>query len=70
VFLDINMPELNGLELAAMIPPSTKVIFTTAYREYALESYSVHAADYLLKPLSYVKFLTAVRRLADGAAVR
>lgn len=69
VFLDINMPELNGLELAAMIPPSTKVIFTTAYREYALESYSVHAADYLLKPLSYVKFLTAVRRLADGAAV-
>lgn len=63
IFLDINMPELNGLELASLVSPSTHIIFTTAYREYALESYAVHAADYLLKPLSYPRFLSAVTRL-------
>lgn len=68
VFLDINMPELNGLELAALIPSSIRVIFTTAYREYAVESYSVHAADYLLKPVSYPRFLTAVQRLCAPSA--
>lgn len=68
LFLDINMPELNGLELARLVSPPTRVVFTTAYREYALESYAVHAADYLLKPLSYPKFLEAAKRLAEGQA--
>ena len=63
VFLDINMPELTGLELARMLEGHVKVVFTTAYKEYAVESYSVHAADYLLKPLSYPRFLEAATRL-------
>lgn len=65
VFLDISMPELTGLELARMLPPHVKVVFTTAYAEYAVESYSVHAADYLLKPLSYPRFLETATRLRD-----
>lgn len=65
VFLDISMPELTGLELARLLPPDVKVIFTTAYREYALDSYNVHAADYLLKPLSYPRFLEAAQRLRE-----
>lgn len=56
LFLDISMPELTGLELARMLPDRVKVVFTTAYSEYASESYSLHAADYLLKPLSYPGF--------------
>ncbi len=67
IFLDINMPELTGLELARMLPPHVKIIFTTAYREYAVESYSVHAADYLLKPLTYPRFLEAATRLRDAS---
>lgn len=68
VFLDINMPELTGLELAAMMPPHVKIVFTTAYREYAVDSYSVHAADYLLKPLSYPRFLQTASMLRDSLA--
>lgn len=63
VFLDINMPELTGLEMARMLEGHVKVVFTTAYKEYAVDSYSVHAADYLLKPLSYPRFLETASRL-------
>lgn len=66
MFLDINMPEVTGMELAHMLPPNVKVVFTTAYREYAVESYSVHAADYLLKPLSYTRFLECTTTLRDS----
>ena len=59
VFLDIQMPDLDGLELAAMLPEGTKVIFTTAFKEYAFESYGVSAIDFLLKPIRYQKFLEA-----------
>ena len=62
VFLDINMPGITGLELSKLIRPQTKIIFTTAYKEYAFESYEVQALDYLLKPVSYPKFLAAVTR--------
>ena len=65
VFLDIHMPELSGIELARALPPGVKIVFTTAYREYALESYAVHAADYLLKPLSYSRFLETATRLRN-----
>ena len=65
VFLDISMPELTGLELARLLPPDVKVVFTTAYREYAFDSYNVHAADYMLKPLSYPRFLEAAQRLRE-----
>lgn len=59
VFLDIQMPELNGLELSKVISNRIKVIFTTAFEKYALESYRVDALDYLLKPISYPEFLRA-----------
>ena len=57
LFLDIQMPDLNGMELAHMLPEGTKVIFTTAFKEYAYESYEVSALDFLLKPIRYNKFI-------------
>lgn len=60
LFLDIQMPELSGLEFAKILPQSTKVIFTTAFNLYAIESYKVKAIDYLLKPISYEDFIVSV----------
>ena len=62
LFLDIQMPDLNGMELSHMLPESTKVIFTTAFKEYAFESYEVSAIDFLLKPIRYNKFIAAVEK--------
>ncbi|MDD3788704.1 MAG: LytTR family DNA-binding domain-containing protein, partial [Petrimonas sp.] len=62
VFLDIQMPLLNGMELARLIPEKTKIIFTTAFSEYALEGYKVNAIDYLMKPVSYTQFLLAAKK--------
>ena len=59
-FLDINMPEVSGLSLAKMIGKDAKVIFTTAYREYAVEGFDLKAVDYLLKPIAIERFLEAV----------
>jgi DNA-binding LytR/AlgR family response regulator len=63
VFLDIQMPELKGTDFAKMIDPSTKVIFTTAYSEYALEGFELNALDYLLKPITFERFLQAVNKI-------
>jgi len=60
IFLDIEMPGDNGIEFARGIPDNTLVIFTTAYSEYALESYDVDAVDYLVKPISVARFDKAV----------
>ena len=65
LFLDIQMPDLNGMELAHMIPTETRVIFTTAFKEYAFESYEVSALDFLLKPIRYNKFIAAVDKAKD-----
>ena len=65
LFLDIQMPDLNGMELAHMIPEGTKVIFTTAFKEYAFESYEVSALDFLLKPIRYNKFLSAIDKAKE-----
>lgn len=62
VFMDINMPDLSGMDLSRMLPDPTRVIFTTAYAEYALESYKVDAIDYLLKPFSFEDFLRSVTK--------
>lgn len=62
LFLDIQMPELNGLEFSKMLPVRTRVIFTTAFGQYALDGYRVNALDYLLKPISYVDFLEAANK--------
>ncbi|VBB45893.1 Two component transcriptional regulator, LytTR family [uncultured Paludibacter sp.] len=62
IFLDIQMAELTGMEFARLIPEKTKIIFTTAFQQYALESYKVSAIDYLLKPFSYSEFLQAANK--------
>lgn len=67
LFLDINMPRLSGLELAAMLPAGQKIIFTTAYSEYALDSFEYHVIDYLLKPITFKRFIQAVNKLAPPA---
>lgn len=63
IFLDINMPLLSGLEMAAMIAPDQKIIFTTAYSDYALDSFEFHVIDYLLKPVTFRRFMQAVSKL-------
>ncbi len=71
LFLDIQMPELSGLEFATILPKSTKVIFTTAYQQYALDSYKVNSIDYLVKPITYDVFLRSVdKALSYFEAVR
>lgn len=62
LFLDIQMPELNGLEFSKMVAPTTRIIFTTAFGQYAIDGYKVNALDYLLKPISYVDFLQAANK--------
>ena len=63
VFLDIRMPGVNGIDFARTIPAKTLVIFTTAYAEFALDSYEVDAADYLIKPIKPERFQKAVAKV-------
>ena len=62
LFLDIQMPELNGLEFSKMVNSHTRIVFTTAFGQYAIDGYKVNALDYLLKPISYVDFLQAANK--------
>jgi DNA-binding LytR/AlgR family response regulator len=62
IFLDINMPEISGLSFAKSINKNIKVIFTTAYREYAIDGFNLQAVDYLLKPISKERLLQAVNK--------
>lgn len=68
VFLDIQMPEIKGTDFAKLIPPTTKIIFTTAYSDYALEGYDLNAIDYLLKPIGFQRFLQAVQKIKPDVA--
>src|SRR6202042_2940643 len=63
VFLDINMPQLTGMELAGLLSKDTKIVFTTAYSEYAAESYTFETIDYLLKPITLKRFLAAMQKI-------
>ena len=65
VFLDIQMPDLSGMELSRMVPAGTRIIFTTAFKQYAFESYEVSALDFLLKPIRYQKFLEAAEKARE-----
>ena len=62
VFCDIQMPNLNGLDFSRLVENKTLIIFTTAYDQYAVDSYKVNAVDYLLKPISYSQFLRASQK--------
>ena len=57
LFLDIQMPELSGLEFATILPENTMIVFTTAFDRYAIDSFKVNTVDYLLKPVSYDNFV-------------
>lgn len=65
IFLDIQMPKLTGIEFIKVLNPNAQIIFTTAYREYAIESYELNVADYLLKPVSFQRFLKAVNKVLN-----
>jgi DNA-binding LytR/AlgR family response regulator len=65
LFLDINMPQINGIEFSKMVPSSTRVIFTTAYDQYAVEGFRLNALDYLLKPINYTDFLQASNKALE-----
>ncbi|WP_117880865.1 LytR/AlgR family response regulator transcription factor [Aureibaculum luteum] len=65
LFLDIQMPDLTGIEFSKMLPKTTRVIFTTAFDQYALEGFKVEALDYLLKPFDYAEFLAAANKASN-----
>lgn len=62
VFLDVDMPELTGIELAELLPANAVKIFVTAFSDYALKAFDANAADFLLKPVAFTKFLRAVEK--------
>ena len=62
IFLDINMPEVSGMSFAKTLTKNTRIIFTTAYREYAIDGFDLQAVDYLLKPISMERFLQAIQK--------
>lgn len=70
MFLDINMPEISGMELLKIIPNHPKTILTTAYSEFALESYDYGVIDYLLKPIYFPRFLKAIDRFFSTENVK
>ncbi|WP_426493239.1 LytR/AlgR family response regulator transcription factor [Hymenobacter sp. 102] len=64
VFLDIHMPRLTGVQLAQLLPqPGPRIVFTTAYDQYAVRSYELNAADYLLKPIAFERFVQTVQKV-------
>ena len=69
LFLDIQMPELSGIEFAKILPKDTKIIFTTAFPQYAIEGYKVSALDYLLKPISYDDFLKSTDKALEWFSI-
>ena len=70
IFLDINMPDLSGIDFARIILQKYMVIFTTAYSEYAVESYELNAVDYLLKPIDFKRFMIAANKALEQGHLR
>lgn len=65
VFLDINMPDISGIDLAALLPKETLIVFTTAYSDYAVKGFELNALDYLLKPFNLSRFLRACQKAQE-----
>lgn len=65
IFLDIHMPEMSGMALLSQLKRCPKIIFTTAYKEYAIESFEYNVVDYLLKPISYERFQKSIKKLTE-----
>ncbi|MFD0750215.1 LytR/AlgR family response regulator transcription factor [Mucilaginibacter calamicampi] len=63
IFLDINMPNMGGLEFAALVDPAIQIVFTTAHSQHAVKGYDIDIADFLLKPITYPRFLQACERV-------
>lgn len=70
VFCDIQMPNLNGLDFSRLVENRTNVIFTTAFEQYAVDSYKVNAVDYLLKPIPYAQFLRATQKVVNLVSMK
>ena len=70
VFLDINMPDINGIQLIATLAVKPMVVFTTAYSNHAVESYNLNAIDYLLKPITFERFLAAVNKALNIFSIK
>ncbi len=68
IFLDIQMPNLSGMDLMKILPKKTKVIITTAYSDYAVDGFKLEALDYLVKPISFERFLNAAQRGLNNSA--
>jgi DNA-binding LytR/AlgR family response regulator len=67
LFLDIHMPQLSGLDAARLLQGKTKIVFTTAYSEFAVESFELEAFDYLLKPIAFERFLKTVHKALNAS---
>ena len=65
LFLDVEMPDLNGIDMLRLLPEPPEVIFTTAYQSFGMEAYELHVADYLVKPFAYERFEQAVQRVFE-----
>lgn len=66
IFLDVQMPELNGVQFAKVIDKKSKIIFTTAYPDYAVEGFELNAVDYLVKPITLQRFIESVNRVIES----
>jgi DNA-binding LytR/AlgR family response regulator len=69
IFIDINLPKLKGIDFIRMFPTNAKYIITTAYHEYAVEGFTLNVVDYLLKPISFDRFIMAVNKVNDGGII-
>jgi DNA-binding LytR/AlgR family response regulator len=70
LFVDVHMPDISGIDIIKSISGACKVILTTAYQDYALEGYDLGVADYLLKPISYPRFLQAVQKVSSDFQIK
>jgi two-component system LytT family response regulator len=70
IFLDINMPDISGMQLLQTLTPRPLIVFTTAYSQYAVESYELNALDYLLKPVTFERFLMAINKAAAALSAK